>query len=197
MALGRRIGARLRPGDWVALAGPLGAGKTALARGIALILGLALFAILEVNAAGLLLILFAVLLFIADIKVPWHGVLTVGGVVAFVFGAILLTQRQIPVLQISLRLIISVAVILAAFFLFAVSAGIRAQRAAPRSGGERMIGAVGVARSRLDPEGQVHVQGELWTAVSVGGPVEIGQSVRIVSLDGLRVRVKPETGSPA
>ncbi len=164
--------------------------------GIALILGLASFAILEVNAAGLLLILFAVLLFIADIKVPGHGVLTVGGVIAFVFGAILLTERQIPVLQISLRLIISVAVILAGFFLVAVSAGLRAQRGAPRSGGERLVGAVGVARSRLDPDGQVHVQGEVWTAVSVGGPVEEGQSVRVVALDGLRVRVKPETGSP-
>jgi membrane-bound serine protease (ClpP class) len=165
--------------------------------GIALILGLASFAILEVNAAGLLLILFAVLLFVADIKVPGHGVLTIGGVIAFVFGAILLTQRQIPVLQISLRLILSVAAILAGFFLFAVTAGIRAQRAAPRSGREQMIGAVGVARSRLDPDGQVHVQGELWTAVSVGGPVEVGQPVRIIALDGLRVRVKPETGSQA
>jgi len=160
--------------------------------GIALILGLASFAILQVNAAGLLLIGFAVLLFIADVKVPGHGVLTVGGVIAFVFGAILLTEQQAPVLQISLRLIITVAVLLAGFFLFAVSAGIRAQKAPPRSGGERLIGAVGVARSRLDPEGSVHVQGEMWTASSVGGPIDDGQPVRVVAVDGLTVRVKPE-----
>lgn len=160
--------------------------------GISLILGLASFAILQVNAAGLLLIGFAILLFIADIKVPGHGVLTVGGVIAFIFGAILLTERQAPVLQISLRLIIAVASVLAAFFLFAVGAGIRAQKAAPRSGGERLTGAVGVARSRLDPEGMVHVQGEMWTAVAVDGPIDDGQTVRVVALDGLRLRVKPE-----
>ncbi len=165
--------------------------------GIALILGLASFAILQVNAAGLLLIAFAMLLFIADIKVPGHGVLTVGGVIAFIFGAILLTERQAPVLQISLRLIIAVATLLAAFFLFAVGAGLRAQRAAPRSGGERLMGAVGIARSRLDPEGMVHVQGEMWTAVAVDGPINDGQTVRVVALDGLRLRVKPEAGPSA
>ena len=160
--------------------------------GIALILGLASFAILQVNAAGLMLIAFAILLFIADVKVPGHGVLTVGGAIAFVFGAILLTERQAPVLQISLRLILTVAVLLVGFFLFAVSAGIRAQKAPPRSGSESLIGAVGVARSRLDPEGMVHVQGEMWTATAVGGPIDDGQPVRVVALDGLRVRVKPE-----
>ncbi|MDR7523018.1 MAG: nodulation protein NfeD [Armatimonadota bacterium] len=165
--------------------------------GIALILGLASFAILQVNVAGLLLIAFAILLFIADIKIPGHGILTVGGVVSFIFGAILLTERQAPVLQISIRLIIAVAALMAGFFFFAVSAGVRAQKAAPRSGGERLIGAVGVARSTLDPEGQVYVQGEMWSAVAVGGPIADGQPVRVVGLDGLRVRVKPEPPRPS
>jgi membrane-bound serine protease (ClpP class) len=160
--------------------------------GIALILGLASFAIVQVNVAGLLLIAFAILLFIADLKVPGHGVLTAGGVIAFVFGAILLTERQAPILQISLRLILGVALMLAAFFLFAVGAGVRAQRGAHRSGGESLVGAVGVARSRLDPEGTVHVHGEMWSAVAVDGPIADGQAVRVVGLDGLRVRVRPE-----
>lgn len=160
--------------------------------GIALILGLASFAILQVNAAGLLLIGFAILLFIADIKVPAHGVLTVGGVIAFVFGSLLLTQRQAPILQISLRLILAVAALLAGFFLFAVSAGVRAQRAKPRSGRERLVDATGTARTRIDPEGMVHVQGEMWSAISVAGPIDNGQAVRVVGLDGLRLRVKPE-----
>ncbi|MDR7465113.1 MAG: nodulation protein NfeD, partial [Armatimonadota bacterium] len=101
---------------------------------IALVLGLASFAILEVNAAGLVLIALAVVMFIADLKIPGHGVLTFGGVVAFIFGAILLTSRQAPFLRISLQLILGVAALLAAFFLFAVGAGIRAQRAVVRSG---------------------------------------------------------------
>ncbi|MDR7545319.1 MAG: nodulation protein NfeD [Armatimonadota bacterium] len=160
--------------------------------GIALILGLASFAILQVNVAGLMLIAFAILLFIADVKVPGHGVLTVGGVIAFIFGAILLTERTAPVLQISLRLIIAVAAVLAAFFLFAVSAGVRAQRVPARSGGERLVGAVGVARSRLDPEGMVYVQGEMWSAIADEGPIADGQPVRVIALEGLRVRVRPE-----
>jgi membrane-bound serine protease (ClpP class) len=165
--------------------------------GIALILGLASFAILQVNAAGLLLIGFAILLFIADIKVPGHGVLTVGGVIAFVFGAMLLTERTAPVLQISLRLILAVAALLTAFFLFAVSAGVRAQRAPARSGGERLLGAIGVARTALSPEGTVYVQGEMWSAVADGGPIADGQLVRVVGLEGLRVRVRPELPSPS
>jgi membrane-bound serine protease (ClpP class) len=165
--------------------------------GIALILGLASFAILQVNVAGLLLIGFAVLLFIADIKVPGHGVLTVGGVIAFVFGAVLLTERTAPVLQISLRLILAVAALLTAFFLFAVSAGVRAQRAPARSGGERLLGAVGVARTPLNPEGTVYVQGEMWSAVADGRPIAEGQLVRVVGLEGLRVRVRPETPEPS
>jgi membrane-bound serine protease (ClpP class) len=160
--------------------------------GIALILALASFAILQVNVAGLLLIAFALLLFIADVKVPGHGVLTVGGVIAFIFGAVLLTERTAPVLQISLHLIIAVAVLMGGFFLFAVSAGVRAQRAPARSGGERLVGALGVTRSVLDPEGMVYVQGEMWSAVADDGPIADGQPVRVVSLEGLRVRVRPE-----
>lgn len=160
--------------------------------GIALILGLASFAIVQVNVAGLLLIAFAILLFIADLKVPGHGVLTAGGVIAFIFGAILLTEHQAPILQISVRLILAVALLLAGFFLFAVGAGVRAQRSAHRSGGERLVGAVGVARSRLDPEGMVYVQGEMWSAIAVDGPIADGQAVRVISLEGLRVRVRPE-----
>lgn len=165
--------------------------------GIALILGLASFAILEVNVAGLLLIAFAVLLFIADIKVPGHGVLTVGGVIAFIFGAVLLTERTAPVLAISIRLIVAMAALLAGFMFFAVGAGVRAQRAPARSGSARLIGAVGVARSPLDPDGMVYVQGEMWSAVAVDGPISDGQRVRVVGLDGLRVQVKPEPPTPA
>jgi len=163
--------------------------------GIALILGLASFAILQVNVAGLLLIAFAILLFIADVKVPGHGVLTVGGVLAFIFGALLLTERQAPVLQISVRLVVAVALLLAGFSLVAVGAGLRAQRGAPRSGEERLVGALGVARSRLDPEGQVHVQGEMWSAVSLAGAIEEGMPVRVVAVDGLRLRVEPVSGA--
>jgi membrane-bound serine protease (ClpP class) len=158
---------------------------------ISIVLGLASFAILEVNVAGLLLIALAILMFIADIKVPGHGVLTVGGVVSFVFGAILLTERQAPFLRISIQLILVVAAAMAAFFLFAVGAGIRAQRTRPQMETNDLLGAFGVARSDLEPEGTVYVQGELWTARAETGSIHTGERVQVIGVDGLHLKVRP------
>ncbi|HXF83069.1 MAG TPA: nodulation protein NfeD, partial [bacterium] len=133
---------------------------------IALVLALASFAILQVNVAGLALIALSVVFFIADIKVPGHGVLTAGGVLAFLFGALLLTERQAPFLQVSLRLAVFIALLTGAFFLFAVGAGLRAQRARARTGIESLTGLEGVAQTPLEPDGLVHVAGETWSATS-------------------------------
>lgn len=160
--------------------------------GLALILALASFAVLQVNVAGVLLIGFALILFIADIKVPSHGVLTAGGIASFVLGSLLLTERQAPFLRISLTLIFTVAALTAAFFAFAVGAGLRAQRQKIQTGREGLVGAVGVARSQLSPDGTVFVQGEIWTAESVDGVIPAGGRVRVVRVDGLRLRVKKE-----
>ncbi|MDR5694337.1 MAG: nodulation protein NfeD [Armatimonadota bacterium] len=158
--------------------------------GIALILALASFAILKVNVAGLLLIGFALLLFLLDLFLPSHGILTAGGIASFIFGAILLTERQAPYLQISLQLIIAVALLTAAFFLFAVGAGLRAQRRVIRTGREGLIGATGVARTEINPEGTVFLQGELWSAMSDGEPIPNGARVQVVGVEGLRLRVR-------
>lgn len=162
---------------------------------IALILALASFAILQVNVAGLALIALSVLFFIADIKVPTHGVLTIGGILAFLFGALLLTERQLPFLQVSARLAVFMALLTGAFFLFAVGAGVRAQRTKVRSGREGLIGAAGVARTDLTPGGMVYVQGEMWTAEAEGAAaIRQGDRVTVVGVEGLRVRVRPLSG---
>jgi len=158
--------------------------------GIALILALASFAILKVNVAGLLLIGFALLLFLLDLFLPSHGILTAGGVASFIFGAILLTERQAPYLQISLQLIIAVALLTAAFFLFAVGAGLRAQRRVIRTGREGLIGATGVARTEINSEGTVFLQGELWSAMTDGEPIPNGARVQVVGVEGLRLKVR-------
>jgi membrane-bound serine protease (ClpP class) len=163
--------------------------------GIALILALASFAVLEVNVAGLLLIGFALLLFIADIKVPSHGILTAGGLASFVMGSLLLTERQAPFLRISLVLILVMAGLTAAFFAFAVGAGLRAQRQRVQTGREGLVGAVGVTRSELAPEGTVFVQGELWSAESADGVIPSGARVRVTRVDGLHLRVRKEEAS--
>ncbi len=160
---------------------------------IALILALASFAILQVNVAGLGLLALSVVFFIADIKVPTHGVLTVGGILAFILGAMLLTERQLPFLRVSLQVAILTALFTGGFFLFAVGAGIRAQRTKVRSGTEGLVGAVGVARTALSPGGMVHVQGEMWTAEAEGGgSIREGDRVVVTGVDGLRLRVRPQ-----
>jgi len=163
--------------------------------GLALVLALASFAVVEVNVAGLLLIAFALILFIADIKVPSHGILTAGGVAAFVLGSLLLTERQAPFLRISLTLILTMATLTAAFFAFAVGAGIRAQARKVQTGREGLVGAVGVARSDLAPAGTVFVHGELWSAESEDGTIPAGQRVRVTRVTGLHLEVRREEGS--
>ena len=164
--------------------------------GLALVLAFVSFAVVTVNIAGLLLIGFGLILFIADIKVPSHGVLTSGGIASFVFGSLLLTGDRAPFLRISLTLIFTVAVLTAAFFLFAVGAGVRAQRRRVQTGREAMIGALGVARSELAPDGTVFVQGELWKAHSANGGIAAGRAVRVVGVDGLRLTVRAEGDVP-
>jgi membrane-bound serine protease (ClpP class) len=159
--------------------------------GLALILAFASFAVVSVNVAGLLLIAFAVILFIADIKVPSHGILTTGGIASFVFGSLLLTGANAPFLRISLTLILTVAVLTAAFFAFAVGAGIRAQRRRVRTGREGLVDQIGVARSELAPSGTVLLHGELWKAETANGVIAAGQPVRVVAVHGLRLDVRP------
>lgn len=158
--------------------------------GVALILALASFAAIEANLAGLLLIGFALVLFIADIKVPSHGILTTGGIAAFVLGSLLLTQNQAPFLRISVSLILISAALTAGFFLIAVGAGIRAQARAVRTGPQSLVGTLGIARGDLAPDGRVFVDGELWNAHTTGEMIAAGDQVRVERVVGLRLDVR-------
>ncbi|MDR5683242.1 MAG: nodulation protein NfeD [Armatimonadota bacterium] len=159
---------------------------------IALILAFTSFAILQVNYAGLALIGLSVALFITELFTPGFGVLGVGGIISFILGGILLTSNQEPYLRTSVELVLVLGLLTGAFFLFAVGAGLRAQRRRPSSGREALVGAVGVARSEIAPAGTVFVQGELWTAEADGDPIQPGERVRVVGLEGLRLRVRRE-----
>ncbi len=158
---------------------------------IALILALASFAILQVNYAGLALIALGIALLMAELFVPGFGVLGVGGIVAFILGGILLTSNQEPYLRASVPLVVGLGLTTGAFFLFALGAGVRAQRRRPASGREALVGRVGVAKTDLEPFGTVLVAGEDWTA-EAEEPVRAGQRVRVVGVEGLRLRVRKE-----
>jgi membrane-bound serine protease (ClpP class) len=160
---------------------------------LALILLLYMSATLPVNIAGVALILLAVALFIIDIFTPTHGVLTGGGVIAFFLGAMMLFNGAGPGYHLSMAWIVPATVVTAAFFIFVVGAGLRAQFKSVKVGKEMMVGRTVNALSRIDSQsGRVFIEGEIWNAVSET-PVETGQPVEVIGIEGLTLKVKPKT----
>jgi len=163
-----------------------------IAGAIALILVLYMSAILPVNTAGLALIGLGVALFIVDAFAPTHGILTGGGIVSFFVGALMLFDRSDAAFKLSLAYIIPATVLTAAFFIFIVGAGWRAQLRPVQSGTETMLGKAVAAISRIDAGGgRVFIEGEHWKAVS-DTPVEAGQTVEVIGIEGLTLKVKPK-----
>ncbi|HUV05803.1 MAG TPA: nodulation protein NfeD [Armatimonadota bacterium] len=160
---------------------------------ISLILALFSFAVLPVNLAGVLLIVLGIALLVADVFIPGHGVLTIGGLIAFVVGSLILFETGSPVLRISLTLIITMTALTGGFFLFAVGAGIRGQRARIVTGAEGMIGQVAEARTDIDPKGKVFAEGSYWNALAEGGPIKKGEPVRVIGVEKLLLKVKKES----
>jgi len=164
-----------------------------VAGALALILMLYMSATLPVNVAGIALILLAVALFIIDIFAPTHGVLTGGGIAAFFLGALMLFNHAPVGYHLPMSWIVSATVLTAAFFIFVVSKGIRAQFRPIQSGKETMLGQRVKALSRIDAQGgKVFIEGENWNAVSET-PVEAGQPVEVTGIEGLTLKVKPKT----
>jgi membrane-bound serine protease (ClpP class) len=160
---------------------------------IALVLALYMAAILPVNVAGLLLIGLAVALFIIDVFAPTHGVLTGGGIVAFLVGSLMLFDRRDPLFRLSLSYIIPSAILTSAFFLLIVGKGLRAQRLPVKAGKETMLGKFVNALTPIDSNvGKVFIEGEYWNARSAT-PINQGDTVQIVAVEGLTVKVIPKT----
>jgi membrane-bound serine protease (ClpP class) len=134
----------------------------------------------------------AVILFMADVFSPTHGVLTTGGILAFFLGAMMLFSQAGPGFGLSLSWILPATILTAAFFIFVVSKGIRAQFKPAQTGTGAMIGKTVSALSRIEPAGgRVFIEGETWNAVSET-PVEAGQAVEITGIVGLTLKVKPK-----
>jgi membrane-bound serine protease (ClpP class) len=157
--------------------------------GICLILAFYAFQTLPINYAGLLLIILGVILFIAEVKVVSHGILTIGGIAALILGSLMLIDSPAPFLQISLSAILGVTAATTAFFVFAIGAVFRAHRRQPATGREGLVGQAGVARTRLNPDGLIFIRGEIWNA-TCGEGVEPGEQVQVTSVAGLKLKVK-------
>jgi len=157
--------------------------------GIFLILAFFAFQSLPVNYAGLLLILFAMILFLAEVKVMSHGLLTTGGIISMILGSLMLVDSPIPSLRISRTVILVAVLVTTGFFVFVVTKGLHIQMKKPTTGREGLVGEVGVVRARIDPEGQIAVRGEIWTAFC-DEAVEAGEKVRVLEVVGLKVKVE-------
>lgn len=154
---------------------------------------LAFFAMqtLPLNYAGLMLIIFAIILFLLEIKVVSYGLLSIGGVISMLLGSLMLFDSPEPFFKVSLSVILPAVILTAAFFLFAIGFGLKAQKQKPVSGAEGIIGEVGVAIEKINPEGRIKVHGEFWNAVAES-PIKPKEKVKVCAvLDGLMLKVEP------
>jgi membrane-bound serine protease (ClpP class) len=160
-----------------------------IAGGICLILAFFAFQVLPINYAGLLLILLAIILFIAEALTPTFGFLTTGGIIAMILGSLMLIGSPAPFLRLSWKIIVPVTLFTAAFFLFALGMALRTRLRKPTTGKQGLIGEIGVAETRLNPDGKIFLHGELWNARCPEG-VRKGERVRVVAVDHLRLEVE-------
>ena len=157
---------------------------------IALILALYLAAVLPVNVSGLALIALALMLFIFDIYAPTHGVLTIGGIISFLIGSLMLFNGADPLFRLSLSYIIPATIVTAAFFVFVLGKGLRAQRLPIKAGAETLLGKTVIALMPIDSHGgRIFVEGEYWNAAS-DTLIGKGQPAEITAVEGLTLKVK-------
>ncbi|HUG06550.1 MAG TPA: nodulation protein NfeD [Candidatus Limnocylindria bacterium] len=168
---------------------------------IAIVLALFAFGTLDANAAGIALMVFAVALFVAEIKIASHGILTAGGIAALVLGTIIIfppLRPTFPGVRASVDPIV-IAVIVAttgAFFFAIARLAVRAHGVPVPVGAAGLLGATGFARSDIGSTGIAFVGGEDWTAASDGGPIAEGSPVRVKRVDSFRIIVEPVNELP-
>ena len=161
-----------------------------VAGGICLLLAFMTFQVLPVNYAGVLLILFGVLLLVLEIKVTSHGVLGIGGVASLLFGSLMLIDSDAPEMRVSLSLILPVVGALTVVLGGLVRLGLAAQRRRPATGEEGMVGERGRVVAAIAPgaPGQVLTHGELWNARAAEA-LPVGTEVVVTRVEGLTVEV--------
>jgi membrane-bound serine protease (ClpP class) len=169
--------------------------------GVMLILAVVALGMLPVEIVGVVAILASLAFFALELKHPGLGLPTVGGIAALVLGGLFLFDPSVPSARVSPFVIAPVALFAAGFFGIAIQAAIKMRRRpAISTPGAQALGRIGVVVRTVDPLGIVRVSSEEWTAESLRGPIPAGESVRVVSMQGLRLIVEPvvvEAGAQA
>jgi membrane-bound serine protease (ClpP class) len=156
---------------------------------ICLLLALYSLQLLPINYAGVGLLLLGIGLMVAEAFEPSFGILGIGGVIAFLFGSIILMETDVPGFGIDLSVIITFTVLSALMFIFIVGMAIRARRRPVVSGMEQLLDAEGVAMEAFDIKGPVMVHSEIWQATTTQ-PLQKGQAVRVTGRKGLVLQVE-------
>jgi len=157
--------------------------------GISLVLALYALQALDVNYAGMLLILLAIIFFILEIKVASFGMLSVAGVICLILGSLMLFRDPGLGNQLAMSVFLPTVAVVSAFFVTVATLAFRAQMRKPQMGVETLVGLIGVVKEDLSPEGKVFVYGELWNAVA-DESIRIGERVQVVSVQNLKLKVK-------
>lgn len=175
-----------------------GAVLPGVAGGICLLLAFFAFQVLPVSAAGILLIMFGIVLLVLEVKVTSYGVLAVGGIVSLLLGSLMLVDSPLPELQVGLRLIVPVSIAVGGIVLFLVRLAVGAQRHRAVTGDAGMLDEVGRALTSFErgSVGQIQAHGEIWTA-RADVPIHAGDPVRVVAVKGLMLTVDPEPTTKA
>jgi membrane-bound serine protease (ClpP class) len=145
--------------------------------------------ILPINYIGAMLIAFSIVLFLLEIKIASYGLLTIGGVVSFVLGATMLFDAPIPEMRISYKVIGTSVILIVSTMAFLLFMVITLHRRKPVTGIQGLLQETGIAQTDIHGSGKVFVHGELWNA-SANEPISKGEKVKILSVDGLNLRVE-------
>jgi membrane-bound serine protease (ClpP class) len=157
--------------------------------GLSLLLSLFALSVLPVSYVGLLLIVLAIALLVAEAWVPSHGLFTVVGLTSLVLGSLMLVGTSPGGPRIGLPLILPAAALVGALLLLVGSRVARTRRMRPVTGAEGMVGEIGRVVAPLDPDGKVFVHGEYWNAVGAA-PLPSGAFIRVVKVIGARLEVE-------
>jgi len=156
---------------------------------ICLLLSILGFSFLPINYVGALLILLAIGLFVAEVKVQGFGILGLGGVVSMVIGMLILVDSPDPALRIGLKTALSMALPFAIIFTILVVAMFKSLKQAVTTGDVGMVGLIGIADTEINSGGRVKVRGEYWAARS-STPILPGRPVRVIGVDNLLLKVE-------
>ena len=157
---------------------------------ISLILAFYSLQSLPVNYAGAFLVILGAVFLLLEISVTSYGLLALGGLTAMTLGGLFLIKSDAPFLQVSLFFLLPTVMTIGGLIGIIAWTAVKSTHRRPITGAEGMIGSIGIAKTDVNPRGQITVQGEIWEAVSQT-PIRQGEAAEVMSVEGLTVKVAP------